>query len=78
MTIRRFCDACGTEIQQNYVSDRLTAERTFVRRDVWTKRTKVQVECMVTVNGVTNQGDLCRDCVIDTVVSADTRPTNGQ
>jgi len=77
MTTRRFCDACGTEIQQNYVSDRLTAERTFVRRDDGTKRTKVRVECMVAVNGGTNGGDLCRECVIDTVMSADTRPQRG-
>ena len=69
--IQRFCDCCGTEIKQNYASERLEAERTF-RHDA--KRVVVKVECMVTMDGVTNKGDICRDCVIDTVNMADTRP----
>lgn len=71
--IRRFCDACGTEIQQNYVSERLVAEKTF-RRGRSPSPLNVKVECMVTVDGTSNKGDLCRDCIIDTVVMADTRP----
>jgi len=69
--IRRFCDACGKEIAKNYVSDRLTAERTFKNDG---KKVVVKVEVMVGTDNVTNKGDICRDCVIDTVNMADTRP----
>lgn len=71
MSIQRFCDGCGTNIERDYVSNRLESERTF-RLDG--KRVIVKVECMVTVDGTTNAGDICRDCVIDTVNAADTRP----
>lgn len=69
--IRRYCDCCGTEIEASYAAARLVAERTF-RLDH--KRTAVKVECIVTINGAANTGDICRDCVIDTVDMADTRP----
>lgn len=72
--IRRFCDTCGTEIQQNYVSERLVAEKTFRPKDRPHKVVTVKVECMVTIDGTTNKGEMCRDCVIDTVDMADTRP----
>lgn len=72
--IRRFCDACGAEVEKNYVMDRLIATKTF-RQEA--KQVEVKVECIVTIDGTTNKGEMCRDCVIDTVDMADTRPRQG-
>ena len=75
--IRRFCDACGAEIERNYVSQRLVAEKTFRRDRSTLSPLKVKVECMVTIDDTSNSGDMCRDCIIDTVAMADTRPQDG-
>jgi hypothetical protein len=68
--IKRFCDVCGEKIGRNYVSDRLEANRTFHLED---KRVNVKVMCMVAIDGTYNEGDICRGCVIDTVMAANTR-----
>ena len=74
MTIRRFCDCCGHEIEKSCASERLEPEKTFRFPDA--KRVTVKVECLVTINGTANAGDICRSCVIDTVLMADTRPAH--
>ena len=68
---RQFCDACGTEIETNYVIDRLKGEY-FQRHEG--QRVRIQFEVTVGVGDGWNDGDLCRDCVIDAVNSLDTRP----
>lgn len=76
--IRRFCDACDTEIQTNYVSDRLVAERNV--KTPSGRRLTIKVELTVgtgtsSPGGATwNEGELCRDCILDTVAVLDTRP----
>lgn len=71
---RQFCDACGQEIQQNYVSTRLKGEHK-IRRDGRTLVVAVEVVVGTGPAAVMwNQGDVCRSCVIDAVMSLDTRP----
>jgi len=75
--IRRFCDACGDEIERNYVSERLTGIKKF-RRDGSILAVQVEVTVgtgLLSPDGPTwNKGDLCIGCVIDTVTSLDPRP----
>lgn len=72
--IKRFCDMCNDEITDKNVcvggyvsSDRLGVE--FV-----TKGKVLKVEFMLSYNGTTNAGDICRHCVIDAVNILDKRP----
>jgi hypothetical protein len=78
--IRRYCDACGTEITRNYVSERLKVKRSVRTEDgKWTTvEVEVHVGTAVSPNRYValtwNNGDLCIGCVIDTVTIGDTRP----
>lgn len=54
MTIKHFCDVCDRQINRNYVSDRLVVQRgPFV------------AEVMVSKDGTSNTGELCKDCVME-------------
>lgn len=54
--IRRFCDACDTEIATNVVSER-------PRGDIQLGGVTVLVEVMSGVGTAINAGDLCRNCL---------------
>lgn len=66
---RYYCDLCGEEVQRS------------ANRDVWTlvgadpfeprKQVKVQADVMVTINGTTNHGHICRNCVVKVVQQGD-------
>lgn len=60
--IKRFCDACGTEISRS--ANRDVWEIQFQNED---KKILVQIDCMVTINGTTNGGEICQACVVKTV-----------
>jgi hypothetical protein len=65
--------ACGTEITSETTGHHFQAERTF--RPASRAIVPVNVECVVKVHGELNGGDICRGCVIDTVMAADIRPS---
>ena len=52
MSIKRFCDSCGTEVIRNYVSQRLK-----LRRRGFT------AEVMLTYGSTCNSGEICRACL---------------
>lgn len=62
--IKRFCDACKREIPET--SNRMLFTKNF-EQDGGEKFVKVQVDTMVSIDGVTNGGEICTPCIIDTV-----------
>jgi hypothetical protein len=56
MPIKYFCDVCGEVTKRNYVSERLKPE--FLHDSG-----KVVCEVMVAINGTTNGGVLCKECL---------------
>lgn len=58
MTIKHLCDACGIEIDRNYVSERYTPTKWF--RD---KYLNITLEVQVKKEKTWNDGDLCFDCL---------------
>ena len=58
--IKQFCDGCGEEIKRNYVTDRL--KRTFQLEG-----TPFHIEVMAGKSNVTNDGDLCLDCLMKVI-----------
>lgn len=71
--IKRFCDACGMEIDRNAVSERVHGEHNVRRKDKAVPL-RISVEVTVGTDGTVNKGDLCVGCVIDAVASLDPRP----
>lgn len=61
--IRRFCDACNKEIHRS--ANRSRFKHQFLL--VGDRSTDVIVDAMVTINGTTNSGDICAECIITTV-----------
>lgn len=61
--IRRFCDPCGVEIEKSANRDVWNLE--IVRSDGVT--VQVRADTMISINGVTNAGEICRDCIVRTV-----------
>ena len=55
--IRMYCDGCNQEIKRNYVDNRLIH-----------RLGNILVEVMVAVGRRVNQGQVCRECVIKTVM----------
>jgi len=55
--IKEFCDGCGKEIDRNYVDKRFTKELNL-------NGVSFSAEVIVSRNGVSNQGDLCFDCLM--------------
>lgn len=60
--IRRFCDPCGKEISKS--ANRSQFKHQFTNEDL---EVNVMVDTMVTINGATNSGDICAECIIKTV-----------
>lgn len=65
MAVKYYCDPCGKEINDS------------VNRDSWVFEfaqsngkppVKVEVEAMVSINGATNSGHICVDCVKKTLL----------
>jgi len=57
--IKEFCDICGEETKKNYVSDRLAFSKSFPRTD----RKAFNVEVILGVGNVWNQGCICKSCL---------------
>lgn len=53
MSIRRYCDRCGTEISRSATTHR-------IRRQL----DGIQIEVMVGWQGTWNAGDVCRPCTV--------------
>jgi hypothetical protein len=53
--IKYFCDVCGEETKRNYVTERLKPELQ--------QRVKVECEVIVAMNGTTNGGVICEECL---------------
>lgn len=56
MPMKYFCDVCGEETKRNYVTERL--KPVFIH-----KSGKVVCEVMVAINGTTNGGVICDQCL---------------
>ena len=56
--IKRFCDICEKEIKRNYAQQRLTVTKG-----------RIKVEVIVTVDSVANSGEICLDCLLETINS---------
>ncbi len=56
MAIKQFCDACNKELVSNCVDDRMTRVMTINGHEI-------KAEVMVTIDGVTNNGELCQSCL---------------
>lgn len=68
MSIKRYCDACDTEITRNYVTERVEGDAVLSSYKPIRKRTDVHVSVIAGVGkGVSNSGDLCGPCVLDAV-----------
>jgi hypothetical protein len=71
-----FCDICAAEITGDprmisSTSGRLVVER---RAAHGSNHNYFRFEVMVGTDGVANQGDFCKYCIIDSIASADDRP----
>lgn len=72
--IRRFCDACGSEIPST--ANRSVFQKYFgpeARPE--TPSTKIEVEVLVSVNGTANGGDICVACIRTTVAQGGLQST---
>jgi len=58
MSVKYFCDLCDSPIRRNFVVNRY---KPSLRRGA--KLNKVNLEVIVTINGITNQGEICLDCL---------------
>lgn len=71
--IRRYCDVCDKQIDQSYTgTSTLGREHTFRLPGGGIKRLQVTVTAALV--GPVDLGDVCRDCVMDAVMTLDTRP----
>lgn len=61
--IKQFCDMCMTEIDRNYVSNRL--KMVYCPDAGNPDMPTIIAEVMVEVNGICNHGDLCRNCLFE-------------
>ena len=71
--IRYFCDCCGEEIAERYTKDRNPLHR--LTATLKKGNSKLAVEVIETLDGVSNAGQFCRYCVLDALASLDDRPT---
>jgi hypothetical protein len=55
MSVRWFCDGCGTEIPSD--------EFSHLRRGLQINGTKISIEVLVAVGGVWNSGNVCHKCI---------------
>lgn len=60
--IRRYCDVCKKEIEQNVVTERIKGE-VIVRGE------RVLVEITCGIGREWNGGDLCVNCLVEAIVS---------
>lgn len=67
MTIKRYCDACGSEVQRNYVADRLKGDSHTSGPE---GSIRVMVELTLGINGTWNRGEFCGMCALDAVRDA--------
>ena len=56
MTIKLYCDMCNKEIGRNYISERF-------KPWIYRNNTNFSAEVIITKNKITNQSELCLDCV---------------
>lgn len=74
--IRRFCDCCGDEIIEGENNLMEGADRIKVQVK-GINNTILGVEFLTSLDGVYNEGDFCRYCVIDAVDALDDRTEPG-
>lgn len=60
MSIRRFCDLCGVEIERNYVAERFQPWKWFTSG---AGGINVTVELAVRIGETWNKGDACLPCI---------------
>lgn len=73
--IKYFCDICEEEItERNQVSSETCKTRLGTEVVYRTKSKKIGVEVITFLDGVSNAGNFCRYCVIDTINTMDDRP----
>ena len=70
--VRRFCDMCGTELLKNNSLDDHTLKGKLQRNEK--PKNTLNINIQTALNGVWNEGDFCKYCVIDTVKNLDNRP----
>ena len=76
--IKLFCDCCGDEIVENN-SPRFSPGSTYLGRlcasvTSANRKTKLSVEVITSKDGVSNDGDFCKYCILDALVGLDDRP----
>ena len=54
--IKHYCDCCESELSRNYVTQRFSEEMVVSGK-------RVRVDIMLVIDGVSNQGDLCENCL---------------
>lgn len=62
MSIRRFCDQCGTEISE--------ASGWGTDARICDKTSRLMVEVTTGWDGSWNSGDLCKPCIVNAVLAA--------
>jgi len=70
---KQFCDVCEKEIKRNYVGNRLKKKKIINRTNTEPNaagcKTKIEIEVMVAVNGMWNEGTICEDCLMKVLKS---------
>ena len=63
--IKTFCDVCEKEIDRNWVTQRL------VRYFAIPHKVSVEVEIIVKIDGVWNDGAICEGCLMTAIVEGE-------
>jgi len=73
--VRNFCDCCGNELTSDNVPSGPENRGMLCGKTPNTgKLPSFQWEVLVGMNGIWNDGELCKYCIIDLVNAADDRP----
>jgi len=57
MSIKCFCDGCGSEITRNYATSHFMPRLEMIGGNI------IRLEVMATINGDPSRGELCFDCL---------------
>lgn len=71
--IKRFCDICFNEITVSAASGLTATRRSSIRNEAGSHKITVDVTAVIETGNAVSK-DVCKYCVIDTVMSLDDRP----
>lgn len=74
MSVRYFCDGCGTELGRNVVNERYTPSKYFSGPHGSNKN--ISLEIIVSIGKIANAGHVCLLCLKDVVNNPDCEVTS--